>query len=137
MEATEKNPEEKLLKDGRFPDYQAYKILYAGFVILPIIAGADKFFNLLVDWEKYLSPLVPQVLGLDGAVIMLGVGVIEIIAGIITAARPRLGGYLIAFWLWAIIVNLLLIPAYFDVALRDFGLSLGAWALAKLSEEFE
>ncbi len=132
-----RSPEDKLLTDGKFPDYQAYKVLYAGYVIIPIVAGADKYFNLLADWDKYLAPVIPQILGISGATIMLGVGAVEVLAGIITAFRPRLGGYLTAFWLWGIIVNLLLIPAFFDVALRDFGLSLGAWALAKLSEEFE
>ncbi len=67
---------------------------------------------------------------------MLAVGVIEIIAGLLVAFKPRIGAYVVAFWLWGITIDLLLIPNFFDVALRDFGLSLGALALARLSREF-
>lgn len=128
---------DKLVTDGRFPEYQAYKILYAGYILLPILAGADKFFELLGDWDRYLAPIIPSLLFIDAQTVMYGVGIIEIAAGILTAVRPRVGGYVLAFWLWGVIVNLLLIPGFYDVALRDFGLSLGAWSLAKLSEEFE
>jgi hypothetical protein len=111
-------------------------MLYAGFAALPIIAGADKFFHLLVNWDQYLAPLVTGILPVSGHTFMLVVGVVEIAAGLLVALRPRIGGFVVAAWLWGIIVNLLLIPGYYDVALRDFGLSLGALALAWLSQTF-
>jgi hypothetical protein len=113
---------------------QAYTLLHWAFVIAPIVAGLDKFTNLLVDWSSYLAPFVVNLLPFSGDVFMYIVGVIEIVAGVVVFLRPRFGGYLVAVWLWGIIVNLLLIPGYFDVALRDFGLSLAALALARLSE---
>jgi hypothetical protein len=114
--------------------HQAYQILHLGFTIAPIVAGLDKFFNLLADWERYLAPIFPQMLGLAPETFMMIVGVIEIVAGIVVWVKPRFGGYLVMAWLWGIILNLLLIPGYFDIALRDFGLSLGALALARLAE---
>lgn len=128
---------DKFVKDGKFPEYQAYRTLHLGYTLLPVIAGVDKFFEVLVNWNRYLAPIIPQFLGLNGQTIMYGVGVIEVAAGIITALRPRLGGYFIAGWFGAIIINLFLVPGFYDIALRDFGLALGAWALAKLSEGFE
>ena len=117
--------------------YQAYRILQAAFVIAPIVAGFDKFLHLLVDWDKYLPPLVNNMTGGRGHQLMLVVGVIEIVAGIGVAVKPRIFAYVVAAWLLLIIVNLLLIPGYFDVALRDVGLLLGALALGRLSEEFD
>jgi hypothetical protein len=113
---------------------QAYTLLHWGFVIAPIVAGLDKFTNLLVDWSGYLAPFVVNMLPFSGDTLMYIVGVIEIVAGIVVLLRPRFGGYLVAVWLWGIILNLLMIPGFFDVALRDFGLSLAALALARLSE---
>ena len=118
------------------PSYQAYRILQAGFTVAPIVAGLDKFFHLLVNWDQYLPAFVNGLTGGHAHELMLAVGVIEVIAGIGVALRPRLFGYVVAAWLWTIILNLLLIPGYFDVALRDFGLSLGAIALGRLSVEF-
>ena len=103
----------------------------------PLLAGADKFFHLLVNWDQYLAPAIARLLPMTGHAFMLVVGVIEMVAALLVAVKPRLGGYVVAAWLWGIIVNLLLIPGYFDVALRDFGLSLGALALAALAERFE
>ena len=122
--------------DTTRPSYQAYRILQAGFTALPILAGLDKFFNLTVDWEKYLPAFVNNLVGGNGHAFMMAVGVIEIVAGIGVALKPRIFSYVVAAWLWAIIVNLLLIPGYYDVALRDFGLSLGALALGRLSAEY-
>ena len=118
------------------PAYQAYRILHVGFVALPILAGLDKFSHLLVNWDQYLAPLATRLLPVSGHTFMQAVGVIEVAAGVLVAVRPRLGAYVVALWLWGIIVNLLLIPGYYDIALRDFGLSLGALALARLSQEF-
>jgi hypothetical protein len=118
------------------PAYQAYAILHVGFAALPVIAGVDKFFHLLVNWDQYLAPVVAQYLPVSGHTFMLAVGVIEIIAGLLVALRPRIGALIVALWLWGIIVNLFLVPGFYDIALRDFGLSLGALALARLSREF-
>lgn len=118
------------------PAYQAYLVLHIGFAVLPIVAGLDKFFHLLVNWDAYLAPLVTQVLPFSGHTFMLLVGVIEIVAGLVVAFRPQIGAYIVMLWLWGIVANLLLIPGFYDIALRDFGLSLGALALARLSREF-
>jgi hypothetical protein len=118
------------------PSYQAYQILHVAFTVAPIIAGADKFFHFLVDWDMYLSPVVTRMLGISAHTFMLGVGAIEVIAGLLVALMPRIGGYVVGLWLCGIIVNLLSMGAYFDVALRDLGLALGAFALARLSAEY-
>ena len=118
------------------PTRQAYLILYAGFTLLPILAGLDKFFHLLVNWDIYLAPVATRVLPVSGHTFMLIVGAIEIVAGLLVFYRPPIGGYVVALWLWGIIVNLLLVPGYYDIAVRDFALSLGALALARLSHDF-
>jgi hypothetical protein len=115
------------------PAHQAYQILHWGFVAAPVIAGADKFLHLLTDWDKYLAPAFASLSPLGAHSTMLVVGVIEIAAGLIVAVKPRVGAYIVAAWLVGIIVNLLLIGTFFDVALRDFGLFLGALALGRLS----
>jgi uncharacterized membrane protein YphA (DoxX/SURF4 family) len=112
---------------------QGYRILQAGFVALPIVAGLDKFQHLLVNWDKYLAPAVARRLPVSGHTFMLAAGIVEILAGLLVVVAPRYGGYVVAVWLWCIVANLLLIPGYLDVALRDVGLSLGALALARLS----
>jgi hypothetical protein len=111
-------------------------LLHIGFAALPVIAGIDKFFHWLVNWDQYLAPLATEILPVSGHTFMLAVGVVEVAAGLLVAFRPRIGAYVVALWLWGIIVNLLLIPGFYDIALRDFGLSIGALALARLSEEF-
>lgn len=118
------------------PAYQAYLILHVGFVVLPIVMGVDKFFNFLGNWDMYLAPIVPRLTHLDGHTFMMVVGVIEIVAGLLVAFRPRIGACIIVLWLCGIIVNLLMIPGFYDIAMRDFGLLLGALALQRLSQEF-
>jgi hypothetical protein len=113
---------------------QAFQILRLGFTVAPILAGLDKFFDVLVDWDKYLSPMANNVLGGHGHQFMLVVGVIEIIAGIGVFLKPRVFAYIVAAWLLLIILNLLSIPGYYDIALRDLGLLLGALALGRLSQ---
>jgi uncharacterized membrane protein YphA (DoxX/SURF4 family) len=113
---------------------QAFTVLKFGFTVAPIVAGLDKFFNLLVDWTQYLTPLVPAWTGIDPAAFMMVIGVIEIIAGILVAVKTKWGAWIVAAWLWGIIINLLLVPGYYDIALRDLGLSFGALALARLAE---
>jgi hypothetical protein len=115
---------------------QAFRILQLGFIVAPILFGLDKFVEVLVDWDRYLAPAVTDALPVSGHTVMLVVGVVEIAAGVLVALRPRIGGYVVAVWLWVIIVSLLLAGDHFDVALRDFGLSLGALALARLAEAF-
>lgn len=117
--------------------YPAYKLLHIGFVVAPIVAGLDKFFHLLVNWDMYLAPRVERMLPFSGHTFMLVVGVVEIAAGLLVAFAPRIGGWVVGAWLWGIIVNLLLVPGYYDIALRDFGLLLAALTLARLATAFE
>jgi uncharacterized membrane protein YphA (DoxX/SURF4 family) len=119
------------------PAHQAYRILQLGFVVAPIVAGTDKFFHYLVNWDQYLAPAVDQTLGGNGHVFMLAVGVIEIVAGIGVAIKPKVFAYVVAAWLLGIVVNLLLARNFYDIALRDVGLALGALALARLSHQFD
>jgi uncharacterized membrane protein YphA (DoxX/SURF4 family) len=118
------------------PAHQAYRILHFGLTVAPILAGLDKFFHLLVNWDQYLPGVVANISPVSPHSLMLIVGVIEIVAGIGVALKPRIFAYVVAAWLALIIINLLLIPGYFDVALRDFGLLLAALALARLSQQF-
>jgi len=113
---------------------QASLILRFGFTVAPILAGFDKSFDFMVDWDKYLSPMANNVLGGHGHQFMMVVGVVEIVAGIGVALKPRVFAYIVAIWLLLIILNLLSIPGYYDVALRDLGLLLGALALGRLSQ---
>ena len=123
-------------QNGASPARQAFRILQFGFVAAPVLAGLDKFFHLLVNWDQYLPSIVARLSPIDAHTLMLAVGVIEVIAGIGVALKPRIFAYVVAAWLVIIIINLLLIPGYFDIALRDFGLFLGALALARLSQQF-
>ncbi|MFF5018265.1 hypothetical protein [Streptomyces sp. NPDC001165] len=118
------------------PGYQAFVILRTGFTVAPILFGLDKFANLLVDWPTYLAPWINDVVPGSAQAAMYAVGVIEIVAGLVVALAPRFGGWLVAGWLAGIIVNLLTIPGYYDIALRDFGLLLGAVALARLAQRY-
>jgi hypothetical protein len=116
--------------------YLAFTLLRTTFTVAPIVFGLDKFFNLLTDWQGYLAPLVDRLVPGTGHQLMLSVGVVEIVAGVLVAVRPQIGGYVVAAWLGGIIMNLLLIPGFYDVALRDFGLLLAALALARLARAF-
>ena len=119
------------------PAMQAYQILRIGFTVAPIVAGIDKFLHLLVNWDQYLPATVNNILGGNGHQFMYVVGVIEIVAGIGVFIKPNVFANRVAAWLVRIIVNLLMIPGYFDVALRDLGLALGALALARLSSVYD
>jgi uncharacterized membrane protein YphA (DoxX/SURF4 family) len=118
------------------PGYQAFVILRTGFTVAPILFGLDKFANLLADWPAYLAPWIDGVVPGSAQAAMYAVGVVEIVAGLAVALAPRFGGWLVAGWLAGIIVNLLTIPDHYDVALRDFGLLLGAVALARLAQSY-
>ena len=115
------------------PVFQAFALLRVGFVVAPILFGLDKFLDWLVDWRVYLAPEINDLIPGTAHQAMLAVGVIEIVAGLVVAVRPKWGGYLVAAWLGGIIVNLLILGDHYDVALRDFGLLLAALALARLA----
>ena len=117
--------------------YQAYTILRTAFVVAPILFGLDKFPNLLVQWDQYLAPPIVAVLPVSAHGAMYAVGVVEVLAGLLVAVHPRLGAAVVALWLGGIIVNLLLFPGFYDVALRDFGLLLAAAALQRLATRFD
>jgi hypothetical protein len=119
------------------PAFQAFTLLRVGFTVAPILFGLDKFLDWLVDWRIYLAPEINDLIPGNAHQAMLVVGVIEIVAGVVVAIRPRFGGYLVAAWLAGIIVNLLLQADFYDIALRDFGLLVGALALARLATAFE
>ena len=118
------------------PAYQAFWLLRTGFTVAPILFGVDKFAHVLVNWDRYLAPRISDHLPGTPHQAMYIVGIIEIVAGLVVALRPRFGGYLVAAWLVGIIVNLALIPGFYDVALRDFGLFIAAVALARLATAF-
>jgi hypothetical protein len=115
------------------PARQAFLLLRTAFTVAPIVFGLDKFTNLLADWPAYLAPWIDDLVPGTAQQAMYAVGVVEIVAGIVVAVAPRFGGWLVAAWLGGIIVNLLTIPGFYDVALRDVGLLAGAVALARLA----
>src|SRR6478735_2430360 len=112
---------------------QAYLLLRTVFTVAPVIFKMEKFTNLLTHWTMYLAPVATSVVPLPAQTLMYIVGVVEIVAGLAVALRPRFGSLLVAVWLLGIIINLLVLGSYFDVALRDFGLLVGALALNRLS----
>ena len=115
------------------PVFQAFTLLRTGFTVAPILFGLDKFLDWLVDWPQYLAPQINDLVPGTAHQAMLAVGVVEIVAGVVVAIRPRLGGYLVAAWLAGIIANLLVQGDFYDIALRDLGLLLAALALARLA----
>jgi uncharacterized membrane protein YphA (DoxX/SURF4 family) len=122
------------LRDAR---YQAYLLLRVGFTVAPIVFGLDKFSNLLVHWPKYLAPWINHLVPGSGQEFMYFVGVVEIVAGVAVLLKPRYGAYLVALWLAGIIVNLLSYSGFYDIALRDFGLMLGALTLGRLASVYD
>ncbi len=122
------------LGDARF---QAFMLLRLAFTVAPIAFGLDKFFNVLVDWPIYLAPWINDIAPGSGQDFMYLVGAIEIVAGVLVAIKPRYGAYIVAGWLAGIILNLLTLSGYYDVALRDFGLMLAALTLARLASVYD
>ncbi|WP_327640749.1 DoxX family membrane protein [Kribbella sp. NBC_00482] len=118
------------------PAYQAFLVLRTVFTVAPILFGLDKFANLLTDWPAYLAPWINDIVPGSGQDAMYLIGVIEIVAGIAVALIPRYGALLVAAWLAGIIINLLTLSAFYDVALRDFGLLVAAVALARLAVKY-
>jgi hypothetical protein len=121
---------------ARDPGFLAFFLLRTGFTVAPILFGIDKFFNWMVDWDRYLWSEIPKTLGISAQDFMHGVGAIEIVAGLVVLFAPQLGGGLVAAWLGAIIGNLVLQGEYWDIALRDFGLMLGAITLMLLATKY-
>jgi len=117
--------------------YQAYLMLRLAFTVAPIAFGLDKFFNVMVDWPIYLAPWINDIAPGSGQDFMYLVGGVEILAGVLVAIKPRLGAPVVAAWLVGIIFNLLTVPGFYDVALRDFGLLLGALTLARLAMTYD
>ena len=121
---------------GGDPARQAFLLLRTVFTVAPIVFGLDKFTNLLTDWPAYLAPWIDDIVPGTAQQAMYAVGVVEIVAGLVVAVVPRFGGWLVAAWLFGIIVNLLTIPGFYDIALRDVGLLAGAVALARLAARY-
>jgi uncharacterized membrane protein YphA (DoxX/SURF4 family) len=105
--------------------------------LVPIIAGADKFTNLLTNWENYLNPSIVKMLPFSASMFMSIVGVIEIIAGLLVLIRPRIGAYVVMAWLIAIALQLIIGQNYYDVAVRDLVMAIGAYSLARLSAVYQ
>jgi uncharacterized membrane protein YphA (DoxX/SURF4 family) len=119
------------------PAYGAFLLLRVGFTVLPIVFGLDKFTDVLTKWDGYLAPWIVDISPLSAHHTMLVVGVIEIVAGVAVAIKPRYAAYVVAAWLAGIIVNLLTYPGFYDVALRDLGLLIGALTLARLAYVYD
>lgn len=127
------HPDIQVHAERHDPVHQAFQLLHWGFVAAPVIAGVDKFLHLLTNWDAYLSPAFARLSPLSVHTTMMGVGVVEVTAGLLVAVKPRVGAYVVAAWLAGIILNLLLLGHGYDIALRDFGLFLAALALGRLS----
>jgi len=112
---------------------QVQQLMRYTYGLVPIVAGLDKFTNLLTDWKNYIAPSVNNALPFSASTFMAIVGVIDIFAGIIVLIRPRIGGFIVMAWLIAIALNLLISGHYYDVAVRDLVMAIGAFSLAKLS----
>jgi hypothetical protein len=123
--------------DWSDPRYQAFSMMRLAFTVAPIAFGLDKFFNEMVHWPNYLAPWINDLAPGTGQEFMYVVGAIEILAGILVALKPRYGGYVVAAWLGAIVINLLTFSGFYDIALRDFGLMLAALALARLATAYD
>lgn len=119
------------------PAYGAYLMLRVGFTVLPILFGADKFANVLTNWERYLAPWIVRLIPITAHQAMLVVGAVEIVAGLAVAIKPRYAAYIVAAWLAGIVINLVSYPGFYDIALRDFGLLLAALTLARLASVYD
>jgi uncharacterized membrane protein YphA (DoxX/SURF4 family) len=117
--------------------YQAFLLLRIAFTAAPILFGLDKFFDVMVNWEQYLAPWIDDIVPGSASTAMHLVGVVEIAAGVLVALKPRYGAYIVAAWLAGIILNLLTYSGYYDIALRDFGLLLGALTLGRLASVYD
>jgi uncharacterized membrane protein YphA (DoxX/SURF4 family) len=123
--------------DRRDPRYQAFALLRLAFTVAPVAFGLDKFFNVMVDWPAYLASWINDIAPGTGQEFMYFVGATEIVAGLLVALKPRYGAYVVAGWLAGIVINLLSYSGFYDIALRDFGLMLGALTLARLASVYD
>lgn len=114
---------------------QVVQILRWTFGIVPIVAGIDKFLHILTNWDQYLAPAIAHILPFSTHTFMLIVGIIEIIAGILVLAKPKIGSIIVSAWLVGIVLNLLLTGTYFDIAIRDLVMAISAFCLFKLTNE--
>jgi uncharacterized membrane protein YphA (DoxX/SURF4 family) len=130
-------PSEVLRRARSDPGYAAFLALRIGFTVLPIVFGLDKLTNKLTNWEAYLAPWIVDISPISAHQVMLVVGVIEVVAGLAVAIKPRYAAFVVAAWLAGIIVNLLSYPGFYDVALRDFGLLLAALTLGALASVYD
>jgi uncharacterized membrane protein YphA (DoxX/SURF4 family) len=119
------------------PRYQAFMLLRAGFTVLPLVMGIDKFFNALTSWPQYLADWIDTIVPGTAQQLMYVVGGIEIVAAIVVAIRPRYGAYIVAAWLAGIVVNLVSYGEWYDIAVRDVGLMLGALTLGRLASVYD
>ncbi len=120
-------------QEARGASYQAFVLLRIGYAALPIVMGIDKYFNKLAPWPRYLADWIDNLVPGTAQQLMYGVGAIEIAAGILVALRPRIGAYVVAAWLAGIVINLVSYGEWYDIAVRDVGLMIGALALARLA----
>jgi hypothetical protein len=137
MSTKHDSPTAALSDELRDPAYSAYLALRTVFVIAPIVMGLDKFFNVLTHphhWSMYLAGWIDDLVPGTADQLMYAVGVIEIVAGVLVAVAPRFGAWVVAAWLAGIIIDLLTLSGFYDIALRDFGLLVGAVALARLAQ---
>ena len=116
--------------------HRAYLLLRTVFIVAPILFGLDKFFDLMTNWDKYLAPWIDNIMPGNAHQFMMFVGVVEILAGLIVAFAPKYGALVVTAWLAGIIINLVSMGQFYDVALRDFGLLVGALALARLAVKY-
>ncbi|SOC50844.1 DoxX protein [Blastococcus aggregatus] len=133
---TRSHPDARRSLRSSDPGYQAFLLLRTVFTVAPIVFGLDKFADVLTDWPDYLAPWIDRIVPGTAQQAMYAVGVVEVLAGLLVAVAPRIGGWVVAAWLAGIIVNLLTIPGFYDVALRDFGLLVAAVALARLAVRY-
>ena len=133
----QQNPTQPNVGALQHPSRQAYELLHLGFTAAPVLFGLDKFAHLMTNWDNYLAPALANLSPLGTHGTMLVVGVVEVVAGLLVAVKPKIGGVVVAAWLLGIIVNLALLGHAWDIALRDFGLMLGALALSRLAVAHE
>jgi|SRR5690606_1201078 len=115
----------------------AYWVLKGGFILAALVAGLDKFFNVLTNWSAYLAPVFPDMINVTPENFMLGVGAVELIVGIGVFFKPKFFAYVLSAWFVGIVLNLMILGGFYDIALRDLGLAIGAFALGQLADAHE
>jgi uncharacterized membrane protein YphA (DoxX/SURF4 family) len=136
-ESAETTQLERTSAPWRDARYQAFMLMRLTFTVAPIAFGLDKFWNGMVYWPKYLAPWINSIAPGSAQQFMYFVGAVEIVAGLVVLLKPRYGAYLVAAWLAGIVTNLFSFPGWYDIAVRDFGLMLGALTLARLASVYD